>query len=328
MIEHYDSWVKQLEHALNDWGKYRVKGSYRSIMVCGLGGSGVVGDYLAVLTLNRGFIPVLTYKHHLPPSFVSRNDLVVAVSYSGNTHETTLFVKGVKDKCGSLVIVSSGGYLEKFAYENNLPHIRVPEGYVPRTALPYMLYAILGLFDSSGYTIISKNEARDTYLFLSKTISEAKRVAESVSKFLYENDGLTILATHSPYEPLATRGKNEFNENSKIPVKTEVAPEWMHNDIVGWERDIGVKFKVLALKDPFDPLGSSLVDYMLRIYSKRGYPTFVLELKGSTLLDKLIYGSLVLGYASVMLAEKTGVDPLKTESIREYKEFAKTIFNV
>lgn len=328
MIDHYDAWVKQLHYALKDWGKYSVKGEFRSLIVCGLGGSGVVGDYLEALSTVKGGLPVLTYKHHVPPTFISQRDLVVAVSYSGNTHETLLFVEKIKNKCGSLVVVSSGGHLERFAHENGVPYVKVPEGYVPRTALPYMLYAILGLLDSSSYTIVSREEAYKTYLFIGEMMGEVKRIAEEASRFLYENDGLTILATHSPFEPLAVRGKNELNENSKIPVKIEVAPEWMHNDIVGWEGVSQGGFKILALRDPEDSLGSSLVGYMLKIYRKHGLPIHVVDLKGFSLLDKLIYGSLLLGYASVMLAEETGVNPLKTESIVEYKEFAKTIFKL
>ncbi|RLG84086.1 MAG: bifunctional phosphoglucose/phosphomannose isomerase, partial [Thermoprotei archaeon] len=40
---------------------------------------------------------------------------------------------------------------------------------------------------------------------------------------------------------------------------------------------------------------------------------------------KLIYGSLIAGLTSVLLAQRKGIDPLETRSIKLYKEYIKRI---
>lgn len=327
MEELYLGWVHQLEKGLEEWGRVRVEGDFSNIAVFGMGGSGIVGDYVAVLSNEHGGLPVIVSKSHRVPRFICKKTLAVMVSYSGNTLETLLALEKVLDRAGGLVVVSSDGRLEKIAEERGLPFVRVVKGIAPRTGLPHMLYGVLGVLDASGYTIVSREEAEKAYRFLGDVMSEAVDTGYRVASYLYEHKGLLVIATHTPYEALAIRGKNEFNENSKIPVKAEVAPEWMHNDIVGWEKPFeGNKYTVLAISDPSDKPGSRLVDFMTNVYERNNIPVFRLELRGSCLLEKLLYGSLVLGFASVKLARMRGLDPLKTTSIAEYKAGVQEIF--
>lgn len=326
MEELYLGWIHQLEKGLEEWGRVRVEGDFSSIVVLGMGGSGIVGDYVAVLSGEYGGLPVVVSKSHRAPRFIDGKTLAVMVSYSGNTLETLLAMEKVLGRAGGLVVVSSDGRLEKIAEEKGLPFVRVIRGIAPRTGLPHMLYGVLGVLDASGYTIVSRREAEKAYRFQVDTTNEAMDTGYRIASYLYEHKGLLVIATHTPYEALAIRGKNEFNENSKIPVKIEVAPEWMHNDIVGWEKPFeGNKYTVLAISDPGDRSGSRLVDFMIKVYERNNIPVLRFELRGDSLLEKLLYGSLVLGFASVKLARMRGIDPLKTTSIAEYKASVKEI---
>ncbi len=324
--EYYLGWLNQLEDGLKHWSDWSISGVFRGIIVAGMGGSGIVGDYLSALSLVNGGLPVITVKHYMVPGFVGSSDLAVVISYSGNTLETRLFYESVRKRGAGVVVVSSDGLLEEYARRDNVLFLPVVKGIAPRTALPHMLYRILGLLDSSGISIVSRDKAKRAYDFLTGVMEEATDKAYDIASFIHENKGLLILATHSPLEPLAWRVKNEFNENSKIPVKVEAAPEWMHNDIVGWEKPYENKYTAILVSDPSDRVGSRLVDYMEKIYKENSIPTYRLLLKGETLLEKLLYGSLVFGLASVRLARIRGLDPLKTTSIVEYKKVVDSIF--
>ncbi len=329
MIEQYVGWIEQIRSALDKWGSWSIPGDYRMVVVAGMGGSGIVGDYLVTLSHVYGGIPVSVVKYHVPPRFIDNRDLVIVVSYSGNTLETIKFFEKVREYTRNIVIVSSDGLLEEIAGRENYVFIPIPRGYVPRTSLPYMLVTILGLLDSSGYRVVDKGIVEDALEFLENSLEEVKGIGGEVAEFIDRYRGLLVLASHSPYESLLIRGKNEFNENSKIPVKVECAPEWMHNDIVGWEKPcLGNKYVVLAIKDSSDSIGSNLVDYMVGVYRSLDIPVYELVLKGSGLLDRLLYGSLLLGFASVFLAIRRGVDPIVTMSIEKYKGVVKRIFNI
>lgn len=332
MIEAYLNWPMQVKEAVETWGKYFVEGSFDEIVVVGMGGSGIVGDYLQVLHATRGGIPVYTVKSHALPGFIDEKTLILIISYSGNTIETLTALKHALNTKGKIVTVSSGGYLKDESLKLGLTHIQVPSGLQPRASLPAMLYSILGLLDSSGHGVFSKKDASKSLMFLETSIKQAKSSAEYISKWIYSRviseERLLIIATHSPLDPLAIRGKNEFNENSKLIVKVDIAPEWMHNDIVGYEHPVPRKFSVLELIDPSDVVGARLVDFMDKIYMQNDAKLYKLTLNGGNLLEKLMYGSLVLGLSSIMLAELRGLNAVETRNITIYKHEANKIFTI
>lgn len=311
---------------VNEWGKIRVSGRFRLLVIAGMGGSGIVGDYIARLSEIYNGLPVIVYKTHMVPEFINDRDLVIIVSYSGNTHESIAFLEKVKNKSRNIVIVSSNGLLEKYSLENNYVFLKIPSGMVPRISLPSMLVSILGLLDSSGYTIVSRDTVIDAIDFLKHGINDLEKKAGDLACFINEWKRLVILASHYPYDVLMIRGKNEFNENSKIPVKVEIAPEWMHNDIVGWEKPYSNMYSVILVFDPDDRVGKTLVEYMDRVYERKDIPRYRVVLKGRNYFEKLMYGSLLFGLASVELARIRGIDPLETISIKEYKSIANSIF--
>lgn len=319
-------WGRQLRDSLEKWGEYRVSPSPRKIVIVGMGGSGIVGDYVGLLSSHIEGPQVTTVKSHILPRNASREDLVIAVSYSGNTHETLVAVKEALERGLNTVAVSSGGILMDLARKRGLLHIPLPTGLAPRASLASMLYSVLGLLDASGATIIEKKVAAEAASFLDSEIERAVVEAEAIAEWIYREKGLLVLATHSPLEALALRGKNEFNENSKIPVKIDVAPEWMHNDIVGYERPDPPLFKVIGIYDPANDVGRGLLEFMKRVYERINAPLLYFELAGKNILEKVLYGSLVMGLASCKLARLRGIDPLETPGIREYKKFADSLF--
>lgn len=331
MLGFYFEWPKQIKSAVETWSKYYVKGDFDEVVVAGMGGSGIVGDYVQVLsaTASSG-LPVYVTKSHIVPSFVDKSTLFIAISYSGNTVETLLALRRALERGAVTVVVSSGGVLEEEARKRNLLYVPVTKGLLPRASLPQMLYSVLGLLDASGYTIVSRGEALESAEFLEENLDECNLLASELAKWLYEkviSEGkLVVVATHSPLEPLAVRSKNELNENGKVVAKVDVAPEWMHNDIVGYETPTPRGLGVLELVDPDDSVGSKLVDFMEKIYSKQDSTLYRLWLKGKSTLEKLMYGSLVVGIASVKLAELRGVNPAETPYIAQYKSTTPEIF--
>ncbi|RLG83135.1 MAG: bifunctional phosphoglucose/phosphomannose isomerase [Thermoprotei archaeon] len=321
MEDYYLGWLEQVEKALSIWGCCRVDIEPRLIVITGMGGSGCIGDYVYALASTRKYFkcPIFIVKSHKLPSFINEKDLVFIISYSGNTLETRhTYLEALRRKC-SLVVITSNGFLERDAKQKNIPLITVTRGIAPRTALPEMLLAVLNILDTSGLTIVSRDEVEDLRRFLKENMAKAYNEAMEIAQFIYSNKGTLIIATHTPLEALAIRGKNEFNENSKIPVKIDVAPECAHNDIVGWENPFTDKWTVLEIVDPRDSIGLKIIDFMDKIYREKRYPIKKILLKGEYFLQKLLYGSLLLGLASVKLARLRGINPLETKNISKYK---------
>ncbi|MGC8982995.1 MAG: bifunctional phosphoglucose/phosphomannose isomerase [Desulfurococcaceae archaeon] len=331
MLEQYLNWPRQVRDSLSKWGTWSVRGDFTHVAVFGMGGSGVVGDYLALLSLESGKYPVIVVKSHIVPSYVGEKTLAIVVSYSGNTIETIMAFENLLKSGATIAVVSSGGVLKTMAQERGVTYVEVPKGLAPRASLPSMLYSTLGLLDSSGYTLVSKSAAENSAEFLEEKVSEAVEAARDLSKWLYEEavraERLPVVVTHSPLEAIAIRFKNELNENSKIVVKVDIAPECMHNDVVGYEAPTTRRLAVLEVVDPSNEVGTKLVDFMRSIYSEHDAAFYRLAAAGRNVLEKAMYLSLVAGLASVMLAEMRGLDPAATKSIAMYKKKAAEIFS-
>jgi hypothetical protein len=122
----------------------------RQVVVCGMGGSAIGGDYLRALFEEYGDLPVQVIRdYHLPHS-VDAHTLVFAVSYSGNTEETLACYGQARAREAMILAVSSGGELQQRAYADGVYHLQVPGGQPPRTALGYLFIPLMRLAERLG----------------------------------------------------------------------------------------------------------------------------------------------------------------------------------
>jgi glucose/mannose-6-phosphate isomerase len=94
-----------------------------SVIVCGLGGSGIGGKIVGLLFNEELKVPFLLSNDYSIPAFVNENTLLIASSYSGNTEETLYAVKEGKKRGAEVVVITSGGEILDLAKENNWNHL-------------------------------------------------------------------------------------------------------------------------------------------------------------------------------------------------------------
>ena len=294
---------------------------YSDIVIIGMGGSGIVGDYLQVLSW-KSPRRISVIKNFSLPRWINKSTFVIAISYSGNTIETLkAFLQAVNRGC-EVAVVASGGKLLELAMKYKVMYITVTKGLVPRVAFPALLYGTLKILWSGGINdIIDREEAERALMTLDNVVAMNK--AQQLAEFIEEY--LPVIIADIKYSPLALRFKNEINENAKMPVKIEILPEWAHNDIVGWELG-SEKFSFIIINPNDNSPYQRLIEFAENYFLSLGSKVFRLDLVGSTIFEKLMYGTIVAGFTSLLLAEKRGVNPLITKSITMYKEFVKEIF--
>src|SRR5207247_8532188 len=120
-----------------------------SVVICGMGGSGIAGDVTRALLLERMTVPVIVTKGYRLHEFCGRDTLVIAMSFSGNTEETlSAYAEAVSRGC-RLVAVSAGGELGARSLADRAAHVPLPpEIPMPRAALGYLAAAPLGVLES------------------------------------------------------------------------------------------------------------------------------------------------------------------------------------
>ncbi len=319
MARAYDEWPVVARRAYARGASTALPARYAyvdSIVVCGMGGSGVVGDYVAVLAEEHGRVPVIVVKDYRLPIWSSRS-LVLAVSYSGNTVETLNCYLEARRRGACLVAISSGGRLRDYARQHGVPWIPVDKAPAARLAFASMLYVVLGLVQSLGLLHLPEPDVEESIRVLEEGGREAAEKARNLAVTV--KDALPVIATTRRFEPLALRMKNELNENAKVPAKVEVLPEWGHNDIEGWSDRLSQLSYAFIVLDSGEPTESSLLDVAEKVYRKISEWIARIKLLGGSLLAKLVWGTYLAGIASLELAKMLGVDPLATLQIREYR---------
>lgn len=324
MLEVYTSWYQLAVKALNYTVNNLKEVSFNKVLISGMGGSGIVGDFIKSLAYDSIKIPFYVVKDFRIPAWVDEKTLVISISYSGNTLETLKSVVKAKEKNAIISVISSNGKLLNYAIENELMFIEVEKGYAPRAAFPLLLYSTLKLLKELNLDIIKESEVKES-LDILKNANNYIPLCREVAKEIL--NALPIIIVDSRYEPLGCRFKNELNENAKIIAKYEVIPEWSHNDIVGYEKSPKI-FRVIIINPKDSSFYQKIMEeFIVNYLTSEGFKVINLELKGTTFFSKLMYGTLIAGITSVILAKIRGLDPLVTQSISKYKKYVKEVFS-
>ncbi|MBU0687025.1 MAG: bifunctional phosphoglucose/phosphomannose isomerase [Candidatus Margulisbacteria bacterium] len=210
----------------------------RAVYILGMGGSGVAGLLLKSALADSLSLPVELIKTYSPPESLTKNDLLIAVSYSGNTGEILNTVKIAERKKIPMVFVSSGGKLAQLASQKKISCIEIPGGYQPRAAAGLLLVPLLYIFEKLGEASSLNNNLEEAITIL-KTMqaeldpsvpfrqNEAKKMAGRII-----NTFPLIYGTAFTY-PAAYRFKCQLNENAKMLAHAGEMPEVNHNEIEG-----------------------------------------------------------------------------------------------
>jgi glucose/mannose-6-phosphate isomerase len=299
-----------------------------TIVVAGMGGSGIGGELLKDWARDRITVPIEVCKDYSLPAYVQRKTLVFVVSYSGETEETlSVFRDAIERKC-MIVCISSGGKLHEFAERLSLPHLLVPSGMAPRATLPYLLIPLLTTLGKIRLVSGINDEISETISVLKQVgleNSPEKLLDDNPSKKLAKNVRGTVPAVYGFgfYRTAAHRLKTQFNENSKNPAKWETFPELDHNEIVGWEEpaELAECFSAIFIRDPEEPPEiRQRIEVTKGLMSRRMRRIYELHSLGTSRLTRMASVICRGDFASVYLAILRGIDPTPVKTITLLKK--------
>jgi glucose/mannose-6-phosphate isomerase len=301
-----------------------------SIVVLGMGGSGVSGDVVQAVVEPRLPLDLRVIKGYGPlPEWIGRNTLVFAVSYSGSTEETVAALQEAHERGCRAVTISSGGPLQEMAREFALAHVSIPAGLQPRASLGYLTLPILAVLETMG--IVSDlgadiDEAVKVLESLAERCDRGRPQADNPAKDLAARIVGRIPVVYGGFGVGATaayRFKCDLNEYGKTPAIWNVVPELDHNEIVGWDRlsDLTSKSLVLVLlRDASEhPRVSLRFEITRRLVESRFSDVIELEAEGSSALSQLLSLILVTQLAAIYVGLAYGVDPGPVEVIQKLK---------
>ena len=295
------------------------------VFIVGMGGSGIAGEVFAAWVADRSRIPIHPIHDYRLPSYAETGDLLVAVSYSGNTEETLAATAGgIKLGC-RLVAVTSGGALAKLASEARAPVLKVPTGLPPRGAFGHLF----GILPSIGADWVYGDLRRE----LDQACVHLRNLRDRLRpETPLKRNRAKLLATRlkgttpiiygaPPFDAIAKRWQTQLNENAKILAFSSAFPEADHNELVGWTSDSAARrFTAVLLRDPEEtPEMHRRLDVTASMFSSHTEVEQVHD-DDDQLLGRML-GTLLLGdYVSLYLAALRRVDPTPLPAIVELKE--------
>ena len=206
-----------------------------NIILCGVGGSAVSGDFAADCCFTESLVPIRLSKYPDLPSWVGPRTLAVVSSYSGNTAETMEMYRQAKARGSTVVAVTSGGHLKAAAEEAGDKLVLLPEGMHPRHAIGYMIGYTLAVIHAAGGPDLSGRikefipalrEFRDEHALRPGCL--ARRLAAELSR------KVPVICSDSSMRSVAFRWKTQVNENSKFVAFCDSVPLFNRGSLATW----------------------------------------------------------------------------------------------
>lgn len=291
-----------------------------SVVVLGMGGSGVAGDVAQAVVEPRLPVPFRVIKSYGPlPEWVDRTSLVFALSYSGNTEETLEAFEEAHRRGARMVVVCSGGTLADQADAYGVARVQIPPGQQPRASLGYLTLPILGVLQRVGLVpdlSADVDEAVAVLASLGERCGRERSVAENPAKDLARRIGGRVPVIYGAYgasSVAAQRFKCDLNEYAKTPAFWNFLPELDHNEIEGWAHLSEITrrhFVGVFLRDREEPERISLRFGITRRLIEDELAEIVeVHGEGRSPLAKLLSLIMLTQLGAIYLAFSYGLDP-------------------
>ena len=293
-----------------------------SIVVVGMGGSGVAGDVLAALASPTLRIPVQVVRGGELPRYCGVHSLVIAASYSGMTAETLAsFDEAVRRGC-RLLAIASGGELARRAEELEIGRVPIPGGLMPRAAFGFLAFGVLGALEVMGFVPAIAYDLDEAEAEMRGILGDcgpdvpigrnrAKLLARSIGDripVVWGAEGIGAVA--------AMRWKTQLNENAKIPAFASAIPELDHNEVVGWSAGRGAGFALIALRHDGEPADvAARFPLSTEIARRAGATVDEVRARGRSALARLLTLTMQGDLAATYLGIARGQDPSPVDAI-------------
>jgi len=264
---------------------------------------------------------------------VSPDSLGIACSISGNTEETLAAYEMMREQCKCVIAITAGGELAKRVESDSVELIRVPlenepSDFQPRNSVGYLLTYGARLLQAVGIGANLVGEIEAAVIDYDNHCDGIEDRAKETAQWINGNIPI-VYSSASLFNSLARTMKIKFNENAKYPAFAGALPEINHNEMIGFESDIGTGFRIIYLSDPGDSDAvRNRFSTMSRLFEERNFThvqTRKIDLSGDTRLGRVLGGISFGDWCSYHLAILRRVDPTPVDFIEDFKaELAKT----
>lgn len=303
-------------------------GSLRHIVICGMGGSAIGGDFTTAYLADQLPIPVVAHRNYGLPAWARGPEtLVICSSHSGNTEETlSSFNKALARGC-TLMSICTGGRLAELSRMNGKTCWIFDHVGQPRTAIGWTVGLLLALFfrlslieDQSLAVEEAASVLAEGITKLGKDNPVSSNPAKRLAGQLLERN--IVIYGAGEMEVIARRWKSEINELSKAWAAFEGIPEMNHNALAGLRHPESLyeHTSAIFLCSDFDhERNRKRIEFSQQFFLRAGVGVDCVRARGKGKLAQM-FSMLQFGdYVSYYLALAYGEDPTPIEVLNELK---------
>jgi glucose/mannose-6-phosphate isomerase len=299
-----------------------------NIVILGMGGSAIGGDLARALVEEDCGVPIALNRNYDIPSYVGKQTLVIASSYSGNTEETLSAYQQAYEKGARILVISTGGRLTELAGVAGWPVIRIPGGLSPRAALGYSFIPLLVTLERFGLIPEQRTAIAEMVAILKQQRSiygSKSPIDRNPAKALAMQlvDRAPVIIGWQGWQGMAAyRWKCQVNENGKAPAFWNVFPELNHNETVGWtvpDKVLNQLYVILLRDKQDDPRRTRRIDVTKQMVSEKAAGVWELWAEGESRVARLFSLIYPGDFTSAYLALMYGMDPTPISAIDHLK---------
>ena len=303
-------------------------GRPRRLVLFGMGGSAIAGDLLRSLAEREGTAPVHVVRGYAPPAWLTREDLLVYSSYSGETEETLACFEATRALGAPGVILTTGGTLAAAGAAAGIPAARLPAGHPPRAALGYSFSALACVASHAGVVPGLDGRLAGAAAAVERVVSASRTAVlhsrNSAKKMAIRLAGRAVLVIGGErgLAAVALRWKGQLNENAKQLAWASVLPEMNHNEVDGFAgpKPAVARLGVVLLRDPEEhPRVAVRFEWTAAYLKKRGVPVVPVMATGDDAVSRLLAGAALGDFVSYYFALSNGVDPSALPGVEALK---------
>lgn len=311
----------QIRFAIENYSDHGFRAEqFTSVLIGGLGGSGIGGRITKTLFNTEFPIPVEVIADYNLPAYVNAKTLVILASYSGNTEETLAMFDEVIKKGSTVIVLTSGGKIGELAKKNNLKTYFLEPGFQPRMALGFSLTYLVQIFGE-----LMGKEVRSELTSIAALFDDCKLYYENAERIFKSIESRCkskfVVLCDGPLEGVATRFAQQIQENAKHECFTHVLPEHNHNVIESYYGTLDSVF--FFLNSNSNAQVSSRFEFLTGLLEVENHRIIELGMEefSLTAVYKLLHQ---LDWISLLVADYRKVDSLNVPNISSLKEFLET----